>query len=645
MKENWENALKAIRQASKSCIDSNISTDESASCSSREVDETILSLCDLHFPEISRLLDEYNSSVKSSQTGMEAECTEGTDDISQSSSRHQVVPAADIYSALRFIMAALSCPRSRTTREQLQLLAVVTTAKPPLHQSLSCLISLKNTHKKIRILSSKILCNLGTCNHQTAKVLLRDIRPSPTEQERIEIMLGKLSCRGINDSEKRLSDSTATSVTSSTNASTWSQMIYACGGSGDRESLAAVVAALYNTISSIQNCCRSDEYLRHISSVLSSDYMMMSNLIRYILPSQVVQPATKNKDSKADDLSDDATEWITRLMEKFFVMGYFPNMYTSLAGECDQKGSFDSPCGILPEQLVLLHCICSCLEDSKTDVLHPLLDDGLPSERVFESITKSFQFFAMLYCNLRKRFHSNQDTCPRNDSFQERFDGENSCVENGANVILDILSSSLSVDHRTTSQFDWNLLRQELGQSSNMVQVLVLELGMLLDRLGLDNRGINARELKIQESDQHHVTSIVRLIGNLCYKCRINQDLVRTTIVPIPKSASTHGTIQEYTQLPKDADMSSDDVRNGLHVLLSCTSFAYGCFTLREWAIVAIRNVLEDNIENQTHVEKLEAQQALNTPELEKLGIDVHLDQRGNVQVSAANTVTKNSTS
>ena len=48
-----------------------------------------------------------------------------------------------------------------------------------------------------------------------------------------------------------------------------------------------------------------------------------------------------------------------------------------------------------------------------------------------------------------------------------------------------------------------------------------------------------------------------------------------------------------------------------------------------KWAIVALRNVLEGNLENQELLEKLEVQQLLQSPELEKMGLQVDLDRRG----------------
>jgi hypothetical protein len=524
----------------------------------------------------------------------------------------------------------------------------------PLYISICDLIGQPRIHAKNRNLAAKILCNIGTCNRKTAQVLLCDIRPSPRGGEEVtRFMLEKLSCHLEQDVVKKdegvvhpSCQVTCTATTTTTTTTCWSQMVYTCGKCGDRGSLAAVVAALYNSIHSfIQDLPSShddgddddddddDENVQYIKSVYVCDAILLSNLVRYILPCQVIQPTTyvTGKDNHQEDLSDDATEWISRLMEKFSSMGLFPSMYAALGGqeeeeECDsldhvthhkkpqEQEQQAQYCGMLPEQLVLLHCVGSSLDEyernfctskQRKDTIHPLGDD-------LESMKKSCQFLAQLYCNLRQRVR-----CKEN--IQERYDGEISCIENGSNVILDVLSSCLSTSVAEPFMQDVDILRRELGQSTNnIVKVIVEDLGLIVDRLDYENRGINARELTIKQCDQHHVTSLVRLIANICYKCQWNQDLVRMTPVPI-----------SFVK-----DTKHDSRRNGLHVLLSCTSFAYGCFTLREWAIVAIRNVLEDNQENQKQVEELEAQQALNTPELEKLGVQVHLDRKGHVHVS-----------
>jgi Spinocerebellar ataxia type 10 protein domain. len=612
----------------------------------KEENRQVISLCESHFDEISQLLLDYVSTAVEKQRNH-----------ASSPSPLQTAAASNnnVYRALRFTLAAVSCP-IRTIREHVQLLTVSSTLQNthdttnpplPLYMPICYLISQPMIPKKIRNLAAKILCNIGTCNGQTAQILFREIPPSPKKEEIARLLLEKLTCQPgerqddivqgdgvvVLDATTFLQQVTCTGIS-------WSQMIYECGKCGDRESLAALVAALYNALHSCLQGGGNDENVTYFKSLFSSDTILLSNLIRYILPRQVLEPrilaaaaavAVVEKNDKQDDLSDDATEWISRWIEKLSCLGFLPDMYAALGGgeekrekeqECDpchpgnhgdQEQQQTMDCGILPEQLVLLHCIGSSLDEytrafatstqQRADMIHPLGEN-------FESMKQSCLFLAHLYCKLRQRMRCNEN-------IQERYDGEMSCIENGSNVILDVLSSCLSVSVDEPSLNDFHTLRKELGESTNIMQTLVWDLGMIVDRLDFENRGINARELKIKACDQHHVTSLVRLIGNISYKCRFNQDLVRMTSVPLVKDTT-----------------NSESTRNGLHVLLSCTSFAYGCFTLREWAIVAIRNVLEDNDENQNLIQQLEAQQALNTPELEKLGVKVHLDRKGHVHVS-----------
>jgi len=91
----------------------------------------------------------------------------------------------------------------------------------------------------------------------------------------------------------------------------------------------------------------------------------------------------------------------------------------------------------------------------------------------------------------------------------------------------------------------------------------------------------------------------------------------------------------------KSNRINSDEFRkqtgekNGLHVLLSCTSLASGCFTLREWAVLAIRFALEKNQENQRIVEQLEAQDAADSTDIQGLGVKVEVNEMGEVKISS----------
>jgi hypothetical protein len=73
------------------------------------------------------------------------------------------------------------------------------------------------------------------------------------------------------------------------------------------------------------------------------------------------------------------------------------------------------------------------------------------------------------------------------------------------------------------------------------------------------------------------------------------------------------------------ADRARSD-RNVLHVLLTCTSLAPYCFTLREWAVVAVRNALEDNAENRATLAELQAQQSVSSAALADMGVRIDLD-------------------
>ena len=58
----------------------------------------------------------------------------------------------------------------------------------------------------------------------------------------------------------------------------------------------------------------------------------------------------------------------------------------------------------------------------------------------------------------------------------------------------------------------------------------------IIDRFTITNRDLKAKELVIWTNDQHLIVGLVCLIGNMCYRCRENQDLVRQTDVPVPSS-------------------------------------------------------------------------------------------------------------
>jgi len=154
-----------------------------------------------------------------------------------------------------------------------------------------------------------------------------------------------------------------------------------------------------------------------------------------------------------------------------------------------------------------------------------------------------------------------------------------------------------------------------------LLQVTAKSLGIISDDLAEMSRGRRARDIRLSTQEQQLLTSLVRLIGNLCYECQYNQDLLRTTLVPSSEKCDVTTT-------------AGNDTRNALHVLLTCTTYATSCFTLREWGVIAIRNALQDNSRNQATVAELVAQDPVQSADLEHAGIRVKLDSKGKVSLS-----------
>lgn len=88
---------------------------------------------------------------------------------------------------------------------------------------------------------------------------------------------------------------------------------------------------------------------------------------------------------------------------------------------------------------------------------------------------------------------------------------------------------------------------------------------------------------------------LIRLIGNMCYKNRDNQDKV-----------------SEMDGIPLILDSCSPDDRNPF---------------LTQWVVYAIRNLTEDNSQNQDLIAKMEEQGLADTSLLKKMGFEV--EKRG----------------
>jgi hypothetical protein len=331
---------------------------------------------------------------------------------------------------------------------------------------------------------------------------------------------------------------------------------------------------------------------------------------------------------------DDAGEWILVLLVQGLVRrGHLRTLYVSLSGSStEEEHQVPHQCyGALPEHLVLLFCVQHFLHapshhDNSTALLELCC---VPSDTV-----DTVLFLAEVYSELSaaspashlERQHTTLPHWVGSPLLMERF-----------SVKLRILELVADLLQRDSSPCDLDRhLREALGGHVSFLRRLSADLAWLVDRYlpstqksqnfaespALNSRPANAG-LIIPPQDQEWLTSLVRLLGNLCYRCRSNQDQMRLIIVPPLSSFAVDTTAATSQGLMGPTNL---DRRNVLHVFLTSTSLAPYCFTLREWAVVAVRNALEDNAENQSILAQLQAQQSVSSAAHADMGIRIDFD-------------------
>jgi hypothetical protein len=114
--------------------------------------------------------------------------------------------------------------------------------------------------------------------------------------------------------------------------------------------------------------------------------------------------------------------------------------------------------------------------------------------------------------------------------------------------------------------------------------------------------------------------------------------------VPLPPTLTPHAVRVATRVVANVCDPASpgrrppqDRVRElgGVHVVLSCCRTNAQIPFLREWALLAVRNVCGANEENQVLVARLEPQQEAQTAEMAARGVSAQMDVFGNIRVDA----------
>ena len=554
--------------------------------------------------------------------------------------------------------------------------------------------SLEKNQLSVRTLAARLLCNLVTDNPAAAATVLLDIPFAPTQEQLEKRMSGQVLATNnddcLDDSEICWSDLIHAVSQTQTIKEQASGVIVEDGHCTDREVLAGVVAALHNLLVSMEthdslleiaaevkrleklkqnrrvnmstiseeevekDCDRQNGSEKPIDALFeaASSPALVNALLRSTLPATAIMkmlqpPPTSTKDSSrpkfvppkvnkapVEDTSDSATEWISYVLERLVSRGLVLQVLQSAGGKSTS---------ITPEQVVLMSCIRQAVDDyqlslpsatesgafdmrrlsitansrNERKAPHPLWGrgDGLRTAvPVLHSLANEAD-------KMRLRALQLQSSCDG-----EEYDGELNCTNHIIHDIRDILAQCLG-QGSSQAYNDQCILaeaRSVLGRETSLIANCCEDLAKIVDVSLTNNSGKSARELQLSTHEQETAISTVRLIGNLVYHCQHNQNLLRSTVALQTAELNAGNSIKDRHVLN----------RTGLHVLLSATSLGPACFTLREWCIVTIRNAVENNEANIEMVRRLEANEALgDTPELQKIGVKVDLDDKGNVRV------------
>ena len=546
---------------------------------------------------------------------------------------------------------------------------------------------IKRGKQRVRVLAARLLCNIVTDCPLAAEAVLKCVPFSP-HHNMVDVRMKELIL------ERREYANQGGDVVVNDGIIYWFDLIastakvHTAGSGGDREVLGAVVAALHNLMTSLeareslleldgemkrrerlkqrrerqtskQRAFEDSLLVREtqeqhsekpidVGVEIANDGVLLNAILRAMLPAKAVLMQSKFEIERKEmsrpkfippvlssqDMTDSATEWISLVLERVASRGLLPQMLASIGGKSRS---------VTPEQVVLVSCIrqtvdeyCSTMSPrAVTTVPHPLWGRSDLSAGGRSASTREVPELLSL-ANKIEEIRLRADMLRQYPSIA-LYDGEEDCIIRIIDDLCDILGHCLGShadadtdgrDNIRKSKKNFTAdARSVLGRETSLLSSCCKDLGRILDRALSANAGLKAREMTLSPQDQQTAIVMTRLIGNIVYQCRYNQDLLRVTPIPVLAEVD-QSVIASFT----DSELPIE--RTGLHVLLSATSLAPACFTLREWCIVAIRNAVEGNDANAETVRQLEANQVISdTPELLQMGVKINMDAKGNVQV------------
>ena len=265
-----------------------------------------------------------------------------------------------------------------------------------------------NDDAKCRVLAGRLWCNLLTGHLNNCQWVAASVPLSPSPNDRRRHQLHHI----LKKEEGGAQDEWA----SLARPSTWWDFVHQ--SAANREALAAVLAALYNTVvvgvqlSSGPEPSEAEEEdnptaLYNLDRRIATDSLLLCALLRLVVAPQAVimrrtvgpegegQPGGENDDNE-DNLRDEATNWILLLLEKLVRRGHLPAMYSAIAG-APYDPTAQSPsaaAAALPEHVVLLFCVQVTAAPSNPSERPGRLCDSWADAR------RSLAFLAQIYADL-----------------------------------------------------------------------------------------------------------------------------------------------------------------------------------------------------------------------------------------------------
>ena len=450
-------------------------------------------------------------------------------------------------------------------------LAQIAATQCDLHVTLVKLLCCPNADTRCRSQASKVLCNLVTTNWITSQTLIG--------------VLSTSSCSLFD-----IISITAIAPPSHQN----------------RKILAQVVATIHNSVAALEKTKESMTLAVDFCEKIAKNRLLISKLLSNLLPTHaseerhctLIESNSRRKSTRQDEDTqrhaitatttnedDSAAEWILRLLMGKLVIQYdlLPLIYKSLGNRGD-----DEPMTTTSDQMSFLNSLLCYWQDC------------------YEEAVCYYTYFRSWRASLT--FLDNQ-SMKLGRSILSKIDGDGDTASTACIGMLQILAAALVETKETRDNSDTMSasIRFFICHETSLVSDICIELASIIDQVTMANQGKRMREMRMSNYHQKIINVHIQFLANVSYRCKDIQDLLRQVMVA-----------------PE---------RTGLHIIMSCTSVSHACFGIREWAVVAMRNLLEDNFENQQLLEMLAPQEAINSDALASLGFGIDLDGRGHVQV------------